>query len=624
MKKLLITLFVFISILTVAACEMAPARTRVFFVGVDELESVNIREDGFYEIPEVTKTGHEFLGWYFDSSFTRPYANDGSIRETTTLYARWEAQTYTITFMAENNVLLDTVQPFGAPIEAPEPEVLPHRIFSGWKEVGTDTLFTKGAVPNRDLQLEAVYEWIDYDFFIPGESDPIASLNHSVRFETLPEPAREGYTFTGWYLDEALLEPLDLNDSPEADATLYPRFEPANFQVVFKTEGGASIEPIHVPYQESIHLPQEPVRTGYTFGGWYTDPNYENYVFPGTVMPASNLVLYARWIDQTDIEVTQSLQSVITDMVEQAAAAFVGVQNDRGDNGGGTGSGVVYKFENDRYYVVTNHHVIEDFETLTITYQRFGILFDIDFEDIEFIGSDPTTDIAVLTFTSPITFEPADFADSYALKLGQFVFAMGNPLGFDNFGTVTMGVVSGLTRFKELDTLNTAFIQHDAAINRGNSGGPLFTLSGEIAGINTLKTMRDSQGDATEGLGFAVPSNTVIRVIRDLEAFGEVRRPFLGIMANPVYGSCGQTFGVCVTGTTPGSAAEAAGLLENDIIIGYKTQDQDTFVPVFNFDQLREVILNSRIGDVVQIQYIRNGETIESPEVILGVHPDDA
>ncbi|TVP94644.1 MAG: hypothetical protein EA374_06340 [Acholeplasmatales bacterium] len=623
MKKIGIIMFIFLSAFIVTACTMAPSRTRIFFVGVEDFESVNIREDGFYEIPEVSKVGYDFAGWYFDNDFTRPYANDGSISAATTLYARFEARAYTVTFISEDSVLLESSQRFADPIEAPQPDIMAHRVFVGWRDVADGSLFTEGVVPARDLTLEALYEWVSYAVNVTGKDESF-TLTHQETFSDLPEPTREGYMFQGWYFDAMFTEPLELTASPEDDITLFARFEPASFQLVFKTENGNVIDPMSIPYQNTITLPAEPVRPGYTFGGWYTDPNYENYVFPGTVMPANNLVMYARWIEQSTIEVTQSLQTVITDMVERAALAFVGVRNDRGDNGGGTGSGIVYKHDGDRYYVVTNHHVIEDFVTLTLTYQRFGILFEIEFADIEFIGSDPTTDIAVLSFTSPVAFEAVDFADSYALKLGQFVFAMGNPLGFDNFGTVTMGVVSGLTRFKQLDTLNTAFIQHDAAINRGNSGGPLFTLDGHIAGINTLKTMRDSQGDATEGLGFAVPANTVLRVVRDLESFGEVRRPFLGILANPVYGTCGQTFGVCVTGTTPGSAAEAAGLRENDIITGYKTQNQDTFVPVFNFDQLREVILNSRVGDVVQIQFIRDGETIESPEVVLGVHPDDA
>jgi serine protease Do len=310
-------------------------------------------------------------------------------------------------------------------------------------------------------------------------------------------------------------------------------------------------------------------------------------------------------------------EQAATAMSESRRDTVVGIATTTLD-GGGSGSGVIYKAVGNEYYVVTNHHVVEDFTEIEVVYERYGILNYIAFEDITFYGSDPITDLAVISFTSDEIFPTVDFGNSYELKPGQFVFAIGNPLGFQYFGSVTMGVISGSARFLESDDFNSTVIQHTAPISPGNSGGALFDINGNLVGINHMKIV-DS---LAANMGFAIPSNTVVRIISDLEENGVVIRPFLGVTSSVFVNLCDTDYGVCVD-ILAGGAAEAAGLQNGDTIIGYKLEEWDAFIDVFNFNDLREAILNSRVGDRVILKYIRDGVEYESNVAVLDVHPDD-
>ena len=314
-----------------------------------------------------------------------------------------------------------------------------------------------------------------------------------------------------------------------------------------------------------------------------------------------------------------SFQTAVTEMIAAARHGVIGIIS-ASVEGTQSGSGVIYKQVGDTYYVVTNYHVIEDSTSLQVVYERYGVLnFDISDEYIELIGSDPTTDLAVFTFESTETFAVIPLADSYEIAVGEFVFAIGNPLGFEYYGTVTMGIVSGLTRFVVGDGFNTTLLQHDAAISPGNSGGALLNINGELIGINNMKLV----DDYVTGIGFAIPSNTVRRITMDLEDDGIVTRPYLGIVSNPSINVCGTEYGACVIEVYTGGAAEAAGIIDFDTIIGYKVSSYDEFRVIYNFDDLREAILNSRIGEEVQLRYIRDGEIFTSDVATLGTHPDD-
>ncbi len=314
-----------------------------------------------------------------------------------------------------------------------------------------------------------------------------------------------------------------------------------------------------------------------------------------------------------------SFEEALQTMVDQVGRSVVGIRTQGNVLAmGGTASGVIYMREGNHYYVITNEHVVNRATRVEIVYERNGLLFTIPSSQTEIIGADATTDIAVIRFESNENFPVAPFADSYQIRVGQLAFAIGNPLGFSYFGTLTMGVVSGTSRFVPNSTLEVPFIQHDASISPGNSGGALFNINGEVIGINNMKIVNN----VATNIGFAVPSNTALRVARDLIEHGEIIRPFLGVTSNPQTSECGQAFGVCVT-VQNGGAAQAAGLRNGDVIVGYKLREWDSFIPILNFNDLREAILNSSVGDEVALEYIRNNERQQTNYVALRVHPDD-
>ncbi len=320
----------------------------------------------------------------------------------------------------------------------------------------------------------------------------------------------------------------------------------------------------------------------------------------------------------------EDFENVVTSMLEDVGKSVVYVQTTSG-----SGSGVIYKRNDNTYYVVTNHHVLreelekssESQQNVSVYYERNGLLNVIETSDTRIIGGDATTDIAVFRFTSlNQTFPTLNFGDSSTIKPGQFVYAVGNPLGFQYYGTVTQGVISGTTRYYNPlnDAFNAVVIQHDAPMSPGNSGGALVNLNGEVIGINFAKIV-DS---VASNIGFAIPSNTVQRIVNILEEHGSISRPFLGISADVYFNTCNVEFGVCVN-VIAGGAAANAGLQNGDVIIGLKLEDSSEFIEILNFHDLREAILNLQVGDRVIIQYTRNGTTFESSPTELDVHPDD-
>lgn len=327
-----------------------------------------------------------------------------------------------------------------------------------------------------------------------------------------------------------------------------------------------------------------------------------------------SLLPEARYDTTYDLD---SFQSTVINMLADVRNGVLGVSVLTAE-GGGSGSGVVYKKEGNDYYMVTNEHVVDGATSINIIYEKNGLLFEISNSNIELLGADPVTDLAVLKFSSSELFSVIPLSDSYDLQLGEFVYAIGNPLGYDYYGTVTMGVVSGLARFVNDGEFDATLLQHDAAISPGNSGGALVNINGELVGINNMKLVQDY----VSGINFAIPSNTVRRVVEDLEDDGVVTRPYLGISTYATVNVCGLDYGVCVD-VQPLGAAEEAGLENGDVIIGYKTQMMEEFLEVFNFNDLREAILNSSVGDEIVLRYYRNGTIYESDPATLDVHPDD-
>jgi 2-alkenal reductase len=272
-------------------------------------------------------------------------------------------------------------------------------------------------------------------------------------------------------------------------------------------------------------------------------------------------------------------------------------------NGTVSGSGV---FISDQGYILTNNHVVEGTQgDLNI------VLSDGTQEKATIVGADQYSDIAVLKTSGKVP-AVATLGNSDVLNPGESVIAIGSPLG-DFKNTVTVGVVSATGR--SIDTGNgysiDNLIQTDAAINQGNSGGPLVNLTGEVIAINTLIVRSSGSGTVAEGLGFAIPINTAKAVAEQLIQNGSITRPFLGISFQPITPDIATSYhlpvqwGVYVTDVAANSPASQAGLQQGDIITslgGVSLDDTHSYI---------NTLFSFKPGDNVKVDYNRNGKTIQ-------------
>ncbi len=294
------------------------------------------------------------------------------------------------------------------------------------------------------------------------------------------------------------------------------------------------------------------------------------------------------------------LQEAFTKAVERAAESTVKVAAAEGPMGPpfgpyprrGHGSGVILDREG---HILTNQHVVSRSEKVIVTLGDGRILAGT------VVGSDEETDIAVVKVDGN-GLKPAATGDSDSLKVGQPVLAIGNPLGLPGGPTVTSGVVSSLQRSLQLrsgDGLKV--IQTDAAVNPGNSGGPLVDLEGKVIAINSVTI------PYAEGIGFAIPINAALAVARDLIERGRVRRAWLGVVGYDVnrrvaqYYGLSATQGAFVVEVTSESPAIAAGLHVGDVIVSFEGK------PVTSVADLVEALREQKIGDPVEIQVDRPG-----------------
>ena len=276
----------------------------------------------------------------------------------------------------------------------------------------------------------------------------------------------------------------------------------------------------------------------------------------------------------------------------------------------GTGTGIVMTEDG---YIVTNAHVVYmegTSEYNAAEAKKVTILFYNEEEyDAKIVAFDIETDIAVLKIDAA-GFTPATFGNSDELRVGELVIAVGNPLGFELFGTVTSGIVSALDREISINDKQMSLIQTDTAINSGNSGGPLLNSCGQVVGINSAK-MSSSYGSASvEGLGFAIPINKAKEIIDDLVNYKHVKgRPQIGISAIDVdetYSSyLGLPIGIYVRYIADGSAAEEAGIKIGDVIIGINDES------VATMEELNSIKNKFKAGDTVTLKVHRNGEDID-------------
>lgn len=283
-----------------------------------------------------------------------------------------------------------------------------------------------------------------------------------------------------------------------------------------------------------------------------------------------------------------------------------------GSSASATGSGVIIS---ENGYIVTNHHVIEGAERIEVT------LNDKREFIAQLIGIDPSTDLALLRIdASGLPWLP--FGDSDSLRVGEWVLAVGNPFNLES--TVTAGIVSAKGR--SIDILESqdrieSFIQTDAAVNPGNSGGALVNSNGELVGINTAIVTRSGR---YEGYSFAVPANLARKVIRDLRDYGTVQRGLLGVFIENLSSRQAEALGlstvegVLITKVSPGSGAYEAGLRKGDVIIrinGVKTR---------TMSEMQEQVGRFRPGNRINVEYVRNGQRHEATVMLKSKSNDIA
>ena len=260
-----------------------------------------------------------------------------------------------------------------------------------------------------------------------------------------------------------------------------------------------------------------------------------------------------------------------------------------GSRGGGTaqGTGFIYDSKGD---IVTNDHVISGSSSVSVK------LSDGSTYKATVVGSDPSTDLAVLHIDAPSSkLVPVAFADSSSVSIGDGVVAIGNPFGLD--GSVTSGIVSALNREITApdDTPIEGAIQTDAAINHGNSGGPLLNLQGQVIGV-TSQIQSDSGGN--DGVGFAVPSNTVSSIASQLISNGKAQHALLGVSVKTA-----ASGGVTVSAVSSGSGAASAGLKAGDVITAVDG------TKVTTAEKLRAIIAGDKPGDKVTLRVTRKGSS---------------
>ena len=261
-------------------------------------------------------------------------------------------------------------------------------------------------------------------------------------------------------------------------------------------------------------------------------------------------------------------------------------------------------------YIITNYHVIEDAQDSTSAAVTVTLSDDQEYE-AKIIGCDEVTDLAVLKIEAT-GLTPATFGNSDDLKVGELAVAIGNPLGQEFAGSVTVGYISALNRSITTDGRTYQLIQTDAAINPGNSGGALVNAKGEVVGINTAKIT-----DTTvEGLGFAIPSNDAVKIVTELKQTGKIIRPYIGIYGIDLDSITARrnklVEGIYIYQVFSHTPADDAGLSKGDIIVEF---DGTKVTTKQELNDLKNV---KSIGDKFKIKFYRAGEYHETELVLTG------
>lgn len=340
----------------------------------------------------------------------------------------------------------------------------------------------------------------------------------------------------------------------------------------------------------------------------HRDGRYAPEKFTPLVAPKLNLD-DVKVLAAVDAEYTKLVQSVVPGVVSITSSRTVtqlapltiedliaGRQRAQRAKSTSLGSGAIVSKEG---HILTNHHVIAGMTEIRVQ------LTDGRNLPAALIGSDPSTDIAVLRIDAS-SVEPLPLGDSDDLRVGQQVFAVGNPYGLEE--SVSRGILSAKGRQMASDSA-VEFLQHDAAVNQGNSGGPLLNVRGEIIGINSQIFSRTG---GWQGISFAIPSNTARRILEGIVKRGRVVRGYLGVVMQEITPALARNFGLAdasgaiITDVTPGSPAALSGLQAGDVVrtVGGKR--------IKGVQHLRQIIASTEIGSELEFGVIRNGAEVKS------------
>lgn len=324
----------------------------------------------------------------------------------------------------------------------------------------------------------------------------------------------------------------------------------------------------------------------------------------------SNLISLSNYSNTAVFAANKILPSIVGIEVSYTATSnsFFSFGTPQTSTATATGSGIIISEDG---YILTNNHVVDTSSSSSYSYYDISDATSVKVKlnsatygddatfDAKIVGKDSQTDLAVLKIDKT-GLTAAEFADSDQAVVGEFVMAVGSPLGLDT--TVTQGIISAVNREVESDGTKYVCIQTDAAINSGNSGGALVNSDGKVIGVNTLKL----SGSGVEGIGFAIPINSTLDITSQLIDHNKVLRPYIGISGINLDESTAKkynlTVGVYVKTVQNFSPAEKAGLQPGDVIV--KADDKD----ITTMDELNEIKNSHKIGDTMKLKINRNGE----------------
>lgn len=316
----------------------------------------------------------------------------------------------------------------------------------------------------------------------------------------------------------------------------------------------------------------------------------------------------------------QISENGISDSVEKVYDSVVTVSTYKDESPYSSGTGFVYKVDKETAYILTNAHVINNADNVMITFTNGNNV------NVKVVGSDSLSDIAVLSVDKDKIISIASIGKSSVLRVGDTVFAVGAPLDSEYSWTVTRGILSGKDRLVEINNRKTnqsnyvmKVLQTDAAINSGNSGGPLANVNGEVIGITSLKLV----SDGVEGIGFAIPIETAIKYADKIVSNEDIVYPYLGVsminISEAMYYTIYKDFikgydkdyGVLVVSVEDDSPADKAGLKAGDIIYEFNGEKCNSV------SYLRYSLYSHEVGDKIKVSYFRDGKK-NTANLVLG------